>query len=113
MDRQDHELKQALQSMQSSIPDPYFTQKLVRMHLEKAEKKSLVLPIDFGSIIVGFIAVICALAVSFANTMYGLGLSDDHLTVLHILPVIFLFFQLMNEFFKKGRGVREKLSTAT
>lgn len=103
MTKQDQEIKAALRRKQSTIDDPFFTQKIVSRHIEKMNSYATVHQVDFGSLLTGLIAVLCSFTIAYLNSIFDLGLSKDQLSVMQIIPVLYLVFQLMNEYlFQKG-----------
>ena len=112
MDKQDQEIKKALKGMQVPIPDPEFTDRIVAMHLEKAAKKSSATQIDFGSLLTGMVAVVVAALLSYANTSFDIGLTEDQLSVIQLLPVFYLLFQVINEYstYKDRSGLKMNIA---
>ena len=98
MDKKDQEIKKALEGMQSPLPDPGFTDRVVSMHLAKSGQKSHLMQVDMGSLLTGMMAVAVSLLLSHANAVFSLGLSEEQLAVLQVLPVLYLIFQVMNEY---------------
>ena len=101
MDKKDQEIKKALEGMQSPLSDPGFTDRVVSMHLAKSGQKSHLIQVDMGSLLTGMMAVAASMFLSHANAVFNLGLSEEHLAVLQVLPVLYLIFQVMNEYFSQ------------
>ena len=101
MDKKDQEIKKALERMQSPLSDPGFTDRVVSMHLAKSAQKTHLGQVDMGSLLTGLMAVAVSLLLSHANAVFNLGLSEDHLAVLQVLPVLYLIFQVLNEYFSQ------------
>lgn len=99
MDKQDQEIKKALKGMQAPLSDSGFSDRIVAMHLAKADQKALATQVDFGSLLTGMIAVLVSLLVSYANVVLEAGLTEDQVSVIQLLPVLYLVFQVMNEYF--------------
>lgn len=98
MDKQDQEIKKALQDLQMPIIDPNFTKDIVAAHLSKSEKKISFKQVDIGSLLTGMIGVFIALAVTYVNFELSLSIKTEHLFILQILPVSYLVFQVLNEY---------------
>ena len=98
MDKQDQHIKKVLKDMQSPVNDPEFTARIVSMHLEKQESKPFVNQLDIASLLTGLIAVFASLLVVYLNAVLDIGLTEDLLAVIQILPVLYLLFQLLNEY---------------
>ena len=101
MDKKDQEIKKALESMQFPLPDPGFTDRVVSMHLAKSGQKSHLMQVDISSLLTGMMAVAASLLLSHANAVFNLGISEEQLAVLQVLPVLYLIFQVMNEYFSQ------------
>ena len=99
MDKQDQEIKKALERMQSPISDPEFTDRVVALHLAKADQKTRMMQVDFSSLLTGMIAVVVSVLLSSANAVLEIGLTEDQVSVIQLLPILYLIFQVMNEYF--------------
>lgn len=115
MDKQDKEIKKALESMQSPLPDPGFTDRIVAMHLAKAAQKPSASQIDFGSLLTGMLAVLASILISYANTALKTGLTEDQVSVIQLLPVLYLIFQVLNEYFiyKDQSGLKINMAASS
>lgn len=98
MNKQDQIIKKELQKKLVPINDSGFTEKIVTSHKLKMEKKKYT-PLDFSAIILGILGSLLALIISFTNLRSGLGLSENQLIVIQIVPIVYLFYQLLNEIF--------------
>lgn len=108
MDKKDQEIKKALKGMQSPISDPEFTDRIVAMHLAKADQKTRMMQVDFGSLLTGLIAVVVSVLLSYANAVLEIGLTEDQVSVIQLLPALYLVFQVMNEYlnYKDSSGLK-------
>lgn len=98
MNKQDQMIKKELRKKLVPINDSGFTERIVTSHKLKMEKKKYS-PLDFISIILGILGSLVALMISFTNLRSGLGLSENQLIVIQIIPIVYLFYQLLNEIF--------------
>lgn len=112
MDKQDQEIKKALERMQSPISDPEFTDRVVALHLAKADQKTRMMQVDFSSLLTGMIAVVVSVLLSSANAVLEIGLTEDQVSVIQLLPILYLIFQVMNEYFNYKDRSGLKLSIA-
>jgi len=101
MDKQDQIIKKALQDKMVTINKPNLTEQIIEKHVEYLDKKKA-RPIAFGSIILGIIGAILGLALTFVNSIYEIGLSEMQLMIVQIIPIVYLFYQVLNEILING-----------
>ena len=101
--------------MQSPLPDPGFTDRIVAMHLAKATQKPSASQIDFGSLLTGMLAVLASILISYANAALKIGLTEDQVSVIQLLPVLYLIFQVLNEYFiyKDQSGLKINMAASS
>ncbi|MBV6647804.1 MAG: DUF4932 domain-containing protein [Cyclobacteriaceae bacterium] len=111
MNNEDRIIKEALGQKLTSIKDPEFTKRIVEIHTSNMEEKYAHF-LDFGSLTLGIIGTLLAFAVSVANSIYKIGLTETQLMIIQIIPIVYLAYQLLNEFIINKNHISTKSSVS-